>query len=197
MPSAAALRPGSPHGNLGRCVPHGADAGRGHAGQRLPAQKRGLVRGGVLPSAPHPCDGYPADLRVCFPPLERVLSAPARLQFVCDPSLRSPSYRPSSGRTELANLEEMLALKKTELRKQVHTQGLPHARLWGHAYPGWIVSEGPGLGPSDKGEPGGCTGTWGPNQEPCGMACMPLSTFCHECILNDPLQVYSRSHFCL
>ena len=110
------------------------------------------------------------------------------------PSPRLSSYRPSSGRKELANLEEMLAIKKTELRKQVHTQGLPHARLWGHAYPGWIVSEGPGLGPSDKGEPGGCTGTWGPNHEPCGMACMPLSTFCHECILNDPLQVHSRLH---
>ena len=60
--------------------------------------------------------------------------------------------------------------------------------------PGWIASEGPGLGPSDKGEPGGCTGTWGPNQEPCGMACIPLSTLCHECILNDPAQVsLSRS----
>jgi hypothetical protein len=89
-------------------------------------------------------------------------------------------------------LEKTLAVKKAELGKQVLTQGLPHARLWGHAYPGWILSEGPGLGPSDKGEPGGCTGTWGPNQEPCGMACLPLSTLCHECILNDPSQVAPR-----
>ena len=90
-------------------------------------------------------------------------------------------------------LEENLAVKKTELRKQVHANGLPQARLWGHAYPGWILSEGPGFGPSDKGEPGGCTGTWGPNHEPCGMACMPLSLFCHECILNDPAQVHRSS----
>lgn len=24
------------------------------------------------------------------------------------------------------------------------------------------------------------------------MACLPLSTFCHECILNDPSQVYKK-----
>ena len=86
-------------------------------------------------------------------------------------------------------MEETLAVKQAELRKQVRANGLPYARVWGHAYAGWIVSENPGAGPSDKGEPGGCTGTWGPNQEPCGMACLPLSAYCHECILNDPLQV--------
>jgi hypothetical protein len=35
-------------------------------------------------------------------------------------------------------LEKTLALKKADLRNQVLTQGLPHARLWGHAYPGKI-----------------------------------------------------------
>ena len=90
-------------------------------------------------------------------------------------------------------LEGEFAGWTAELRKQVHRQGMAHARVWGHAYPGWIVSEGPGLGPSDTGEPGGCVATWGPNQEPCGMACMPLTTFCHECILNDLHQVRRES----
>ena len=125
-------------------------------------------------------------------PLHCACLFPAVL-FLCNPLfLPSVHHQPGVDRTELATLEETLAVKKSELRTQVHTQGLPHARLWGNAYPGWIVSEGPGLGPSDKGEPGGCTSTWGPNQEPCGMACLPLSTFCHECILNDPSQVYKK-----
>lgn len=89
---------------------------------------------------------------------------------------------------ELGNLEQMLAAKTADLRSAVQAQGLPHARLWGLAYPGWIASEGVGKGPSDKNEPGSCAGTWGANQEPCGMACLPFSAFCHECILNDPWQ---------